>query len=320
MASSLVSRSLRPSLLRAARKTTTLPSATTPSSFFSTDSNDNNNNNNKRIALVIGSSGALGSAVSHYLSQQVGMHVLGADVIETPEMPLDGFISLATQSPSAASVTMELASGIHDMLEETEELDTIVVAAGGWAGDTRPMTGQQSLAEEIQMDATLYGSNIDTMIQMNLIPVIAAGYAAQRFMGPNGLFVTIGATAALSSTPGMMGYGLTKAAAHHIVQTVGATTGKSSLETKTKQKAGRHYRQYAANLDTLSAVAILPTTIDTPSNRHGMPQADFDSWTKPVDIAEQIGTWVTTPQLRPHSGALVKVTTMAGNSVFDLVR
>jgi dihydropteridine reductase len=111
-----------------------------------------------------------------------------------------------------------------------------------------------------------------------------------------GLFVTIGATAALSSTPGMMGYGLSKAAAHHMTLTLGATTGKS-LESPTVQKDGRRYRQYAANLDT-----------------------DYTTWTKPLHIAKEIGNWVKTPQLRPHSGALVKVSTNAQGSTFDLVR
>jgi dihydropteridine reductase len=117
----------------------------------------------------------------------------------------------------------------------------------------------------------------------------------------------------------MMGYGMSKAAAHHIVQTMGATTGKS-LESTTAQKAGRKHRQYAANLDTLSVIGILPTTLDTPSNRRHMPNADYTTWTKPLHIAKEIGNWVKMPQLRPHSGALVKVSTNAQGSTFDLVR
>ena len=131
--------------------------------------------------------------------------------------------------------------------------------------------------------------------------------------------MAIGATPALSATPGMMGYGLSKAATHHIVQTLGACTGKS-METKTKRKAGRHFRQFAENLDTLSVVGVLPTTIDTPTNRTGMPDADFTKWTKPRDIAEEIGRWAMNPPLRPHSGSLVKVATTEKGSTFTLVR
>jgi dihydropteridine reductase len=117
----------------------------------------------------------------------------------------------------------------------------------------------------------------------------------------------------------MMGYGLSKAAAHHMTQTLGATTGKS-LESTAAQKTGRRHRQYAANLDTLCVVGILPTTLDTPSNRRFNPNADYAAWTKPLHVAKEIGNWVKTPQLRPHSGALVKVYTNAQGSTFDLVR
>ncbi len=34
--------------------------------------------------------------------------------------------------------------------------------------------------------------------------------------------------------------------------------------------------------------AILPTIIDTPANRAGMPKADFSRWVKPEDIAKTI--------------------------------
>jgi hypothetical protein len=108
-------------------------------------------------------------------------------------------------------------------------------------------------------------------------------------------------------------------ASHHVVQTMGATTGKS-LETRVKRKEGRRFRQFAAQLDTMSVIAILPTTIDTPNNRLAMPNADTDCWTKPREIAEEIGRWVETPKLRPHSGALVKVTSTRKGSTFDIVR
>ena len=108
-------------------------------------------------------------------------------------------------------------------------------------------------------------------------------------------------------------------ATHHVVQTMGATTGKS-LETRVKRREGRRFRQFAAELDTMSVVGILPTTINTPSNRSANPKADTSDWTKPLDIALEIGRWVKTPQLRPHSGALVKVTSSGEGSTFDIVR
>jgi len=134
-----------------------------------------------------------------------------------------------------------------------------------------------------------------------------------------GLFVVIGATAALSSTPGMLGYGLSKVSSHHLVQTMGASTGLA-LQTKTERKVGRQFRQHAENLDSMTCIGVLPTTIDTPSNRQFNPDADYTAWTKPLDIATKVGEWAEKPQLRPHSGALVKVSTKDGLSSFVIAR
>jgi dihydropteridine reductase len=134
------------------------------------------------------------------------------------------------------------------------------------------------------------------------------------------LFVAIGATAALSTTPGMLAYGLSKVATHHFVQTLGETTGKSTT-TRSKRLKAKRLRSHSEYLDTLSVVGILPTTIDTPSNRKAMPEANFNDWTKPTDIAKEIGTWIETPPLRPHSGSLVKVhPAKDGGVVFTLAR
>jgi NAD(P)-dependent dehydrogenase (short-subunit alcohol dehydrogenase family) len=40
--------------------------------------------------------------------------------------------------------------------------------------------------------------------------------------------------------------------------------------------------------DHIRANAILPSTIDTPANRKSMPDADFDTWVKPEEIARVI--------------------------------
>ena len=41
--------------------------------------------------------------------------------------------------------------------------------------------------EEIRSGAQEYGETIDKMMFMNFVPVVAASYVAQRFMGPNGV-------------------------------------------------------------------------------------------------------------------------------------
>ena len=143
------------------------------------------------------------------------------------------------------------------------------------------------------------------------------------------MFVIIGAVSALSgTTPGMSAYGCSKAAAHHYIQTLGSLTGETlSGQNKEKRKSDAVVQtqlQYPY-LKQLTALGVLPTIIDTPSNRTAMPNANFDAWTKPHDIAKEISTWLRVPELRPHSGSLIKIVTKKDGegqyiSEFHLVR
>lgn len=117
-----------------------------------------------------------------------------------------------------------------------------------------------------------------------------------------------------------LGYGLSKVGAHHFIQTLGETTGKA-VTTRSRRQKARRLRKDSGYLDNLSVIGILPTTIDTPSNRDAMPKGNFDEWTNPNDIAKEIGTWIEQPPLRPHSGSLVKVhPAKNGGAAFTLVR
>jgi dihydropteridine reductase len=280
-----------------------------------------------RTALVLGSSGATGSAVARYLSRDLGMKVLGADVMELPnditmDWELDGFIALP-QKADLSDVMVRLVRGVESSLQGEAGLDAIVCASGGFEVD--PVLSGDSdespTGKETEAGALQYAETVNRMMRMNLDPVVAAGYVAQHYMAPEGLMVVIGATAALGPTPGMLGYGLSKTAAHQLVQTMGSTTGKS-LGTKSERKAGRRVRRHAEALDSMTILSILPTTIDTPSNRKAMPKGDFEKWTKPFDIAKEIGVWIDQPPLRPHSGSLIKVFPQRDGpgAAFELVR
>jgi dihydropteridine reductase len=118
----------------------------------------------------------------------------------------------------------------------------------------------------------------------------------------------------------MVGYGLSKTAAHHYVQTMGSIT-ELALISKSQRKQAKQSRSLNEALDEMTVVGILPTKIDTPSNRKSEPDADFGTWTKPEHIAKEIGVWMDEPHLRPHSGSLVKVyATADGGAKFQLAR
>mmetsp|Transcript_19201 Transcript_19201/g.27932 ORF Transcript_19201/g.27932 Transcript_19201/m.27932 type:complete len:136 (-) Transcript_19201:375-782(-) len=108
-------------------------------------------------------------------------------------------------------------------------------------------------------------------------------------------------------TPGMAAYGAAKAATHQYIQTLGAMTGLGIGHNKIRKDA-KKFRRGKPYLDDMTAVAILPTMLDTPTNRKfATRKDDFNAWTKPIDIAEEIGKWVVEPYLRPSSGSLIKV-------------
>lgn len=287
---------------------------------ISTYDDDELDDSRRKIALVLGSSGCLGNAVVQHLRKNLGMKVLGADVVaprdedSTTTKSIDAFIHLpkGSHATAVADISTALVEGLSDALESEEEIDAIICACGGWMGD--PSAPKPDLTEDEFLTAVQeYSETVHKMLEMNLYPVLAAGYAANRFMANEGLFVAIGATPALSPTPGMLAYGLSKVGVHHFVQTLGETTGKA-VTTRSRRQKARRLRKNSEYLDTLSVIGILPTTLDTPNNRKQMPDADFDDWTKPKDIAKEIGVWIDTPEIRPHSGSLLKVHPSKGNA------
>jgi NAD(P)-dependent dehydrogenase (short-subunit alcohol dehydrogenase family) len=58
--------------------------------------------------------------------------------------------------------------------------------------------------------------------------------------------------------------------------------------------------------DNIRTNAIMPSTIDTPANRKSMPDADFDTWVKPEEIARVISL-LCSDDARVTSGAHVPV-------------
>ena len=312
-----------------------------------------------KTALILGSSGCLGSALVSTLSRTFGkdrINIIGSDCVQPPNSQmeadqLDAFLPLPHPStdPSLGKMTTELLLGLKELdelssnnnsggNEDTDgglRLDAIICASGGWEGDP-PTVNAEALKSELDptdsmeekmliADARAHGDAVERMMKMNLYPVLAAGRAMDRYMASQGLFVALGAAAALAPTPSMYGYGAAKAAVHHYIQTLGASSGpKTGVGHKAqRQMASVALRRDREYLDDLTALAILPSMLDTPTNRRfAEPDADFETWTKPEVIAKEVATWLGKPYLRPNSGALIKVQSgkKGGDAVFNLVR
>lgn len=121
--------------------------------------------------------------------------------------------------------------------------------------------------------------------------LISASLAA-KYLKENGILTFPGAAAALNSepTPGMIGYGMAKAAVHQLTKSLASSNNGLP--------------------NNVFVAAILPITLDTPMNRKWMSKADFSTWTPLNFVAELFEKWISNPNERPLNGSLVKLTTI----------
>jgi len=174
----------------------------------------------------------------------------------------------------------------HDVAKDTHEVlshlknhrfDAVVCAAGGW-------TGGNVAADDVF-------ASLDKMYRFNVVSAVAAVHVAAKALKENGVVVLFGAAAALSPTPGMLSYGISKVATHHLIQSVAQPNGGLP--------------------NGASICGICPVTLDTATNRADMPSANFSNWTPLPVVADTILKWAN-GQSRPHNGQLVKIVTKEG--------
>eukprot|EP00753_Platysulcus_tardus_P001197 PLAT11151.1.p1 GENE.PLAT11151.1~~PLAT11151.1.p1 ORF type:complete len:136 (-),score=62.76 PLAT11151.1:81-488(-) len=130
------------------------------------------------------------------------------------------------------------------------------------------------------------------MLGCNLMSAVVASHVAATKLSKGGLLVLTGAQAALFATPGMIGYGISKAATHHLIASL-AVPGQLPEDA--------------------SVLGLLPSTLDTPTNRAGMPTADFSTWTPVDEVASTLLGWVE-GSVPAKSGSLMQFTTVGGKT------
>lgn len=107
---------------------------------------------------------------------------------------------------------------------------------------------------------------------------------AIRRSGKGGRIVNVAARPVVQPAGGMVAYVTAKAGVASLTQTLAAeVVGENILIN-----------------------AVLPSTIDTPANRAAMPNADFASWPKPLELAETIA-FLASEQNALTTGTLVPV-------------
>jgi NAD(P)-dependent dehydrogenase (short-subunit alcohol dehydrogenase family) len=214
-----------------------------------------------RVVLITGANGALGRAVSGKIAAS------GARVALTGRKrePLDELASELTQElglsgdramvqASDLGKSDEVRSLVEAVAGRWGGIDALVNLAGGWRGG-------KALAD-------LSDEEWDSALEMNLRSAFLVNRAVLPFMVKKGWgrIVNISSRAAESPGPKQAAYNVAKAGVIALTGSIAAEYRKSGI---------------AANV-------ILPSIIDTPSNRSQMPDADASRWVHPQELASLI--------------------------------
>ncbi|XP_065919132.1 dihydropteridine reductase-like [Dysidea avara] len=227
--------------------------------------------------IVYGGKGALGSSLVAFFKAK-SWWVASVDIF--PNEEADANVVL-TPTDSWTDQEKELESKVESIVTGFK-LDAVLCVAGGWAGGNAA--------------SKAFVKNSDMMWKQSVWSSVLASQLSARHLTEGGLLCMTGAKAALEGTPGMIGYGMAKAAVHQLVKSVAADNSGMPKDSTT--------------------VAILPVTLDTPMNRKFMSTADFSQWTPLDTVSQKLFEWTTDKKSRPANGSLVQVVTKDGVTSF----
>jgi NAD(P)-dependent dehydrogenase (short-subunit alcohol dehydrogenase family) len=221
-------------------------------------------------AIVTGGTGGLGAAVVSRLLDD-GWHVVVPWIVR------------------AELQRVGERDGLHLIqadLFEPDSVDTLLRAA---LATGAPLRGLVNLVGGFAVGGRVHETpleDFEAQFRLNLRPTYLVTQAAlpHLMQAGGGSIVCVGSRAALAPFRGAAGYVASKAAVIAFAQAV-ATEYKN---------------------DAVRANAILPSVIDTPGNRASMPDADFDRWVKPAEIAGVVAHLLSADSA-PVSGAAIPV-------------
>ena len=229
-----------------------------------------------RVAIISGGTGALGqSVVLRFL--QDGASVAVPWLVPEEWESLKGRVDkgqLGRLYGARVDILTDeaaLAAFVTDVLARHKGLDVLVNTVGGFAGGDLAST---SLAEWRRMiDLNL------TSAVIGCRAVLPAMRAARR-----GRIVNVSSRAVVPPAGGFIAY----------------TVGKSAVIALT-QALAQEERPHDITVN-----AVLPSTMDTPANRHAMPDADRSGWVSTEAVADVIA-YLASEGAGAVSGACIPV-------------
>jgi NAD(P)-dependent dehydrogenase (short-subunit alcohol dehydrogenase family) len=227
---------------------------------------------NGKTIVVTGGFGALGSGVAAGAIDR-GASVAVLDV--APSAPQALADRLGPKALLVGGVDLSSPEGAQKAMGAVRakfgRLDALLNIAGGF---------QWEQVEDGSAESW------DRMFALNLKTALNACKAALPHLLESGAgrIVNVGAQSALRAAAGFGPYAASKSAVHRLTE---------SLAEELKLKG-------------VTVNAVLPSTIDTPANRRDMPNADFDRWVSPADLAAVI-LFLASDEAKAVTGALIPV-------------
>ena len=218
--------------------------------------------------IVTGGFGVLGQSVSQAFAKR-GDKVARIDFAKAPHSAIAGALDIGGVDLTDEAAT---AAALETVVATHGGIDVLINIAGGFAWET------------------LEDGSLDTWARMHSMNVTTAATITKLALGelkkaPHGRIVNIGAGGAVKADMGMGAYAASKAGVHRLTEALATELGGSSVTVN----------------------AILPSIIDTPTNRKDMPDSDPADWVKPESIAEVI-LFIASPASGAVTGALIPAT------------
>ena len=221
-----------------------------------------------RSVIITGGFGVLGNAVAAAFAAQ-GDKVARIDFVPEAKTALPGALDVGgVDLTDAASTEAALAK----VVAAHGGIDVLVNVAGGFTWET------------------LADGSLDSWARMQAMNLTTAATITQRALpelvkSSAGRVVNIGAGAAIKAGMGMGAYAASKSGVHRLTEALAEELAGSGVTVN----------------------AVLPSIIDTPTNRADMPNEDFSKWVSPGAIADVI-LFLASDAARAVTGALVPVT------------
>ena len=224
-----------------------------------------------RIFAITGASGILGSAVAKAAAER-GARVALIDFADHAEVLKDCGPDALMLGGVDLTDAVAASAAIDAVADRFGGLDALINVAGGFKWETLE-------------DSLMAGWH--RLFLMNVQTAANSSRAAIPYLRRSaaGRIVNIGANGALKAAAGMGPYAASKAGVHALTE---------SLAEELKA-------------DGVTVNAVLPSIIDTPTNRADMPKADVASWVSPSELAAVI-LFLASEEASAITGVLLPVT------------